>query len=63
MHIDEIVPFMGKDYSDSMKVGLAGSLSSYAKKGKVFTKTAPRTFGLIEFNAPKAVGVEDVPDA
>jgi hypothetical protein len=53
MHIDKIVATMGKPYSDSAKAGLAGSLSSYAKKRKVFTKTAPKTFGLIEFDAPK----------
>ncbi len=51
--IDSIVKQMGKNYTDSMKAGLAGSLSSYAKKRKVFTKTAPKTFGLIEFNAAK----------
>ncbi|MGA9452944.1 MAG: hypothetical protein WBW41_16565 [Verrucomicrobiia bacterium] len=53
LHIDTIVSLMDKSYSDTMKVGLAGSLNSYAKKRKVFTRTAPRTFGLIEFEAQK----------
>jgi len=55
MHIDDIVTKMGKEYTGSMKLGLSGSLSTYAKKHKVFTKTAPNTFGLMEFNAPANV--------
>jgi hypothetical protein len=57
--IDAIVTRMDKNYTESTKAGLAGSLSSYAKKRKVFTKTAPKTFGLIEFDAPKNVSTLD----
>ena len=56
MHIAEIQQQMGgkwimdKPFTRGTTNGLAGSLSTYAKKGKVFTKTAHKTFGLIEFN-------------
>jgi hypothetical protein len=55
LHIDEIIPLMNKHFTESTKIGLAGSLSSYAKHRKVFTKTASKTFGLIEFDAPENV--------
>lgn len=32
-------------------MSLAGTLSGYARDGKVFTKTAPNTFGLLEFKS------------
>lgn len=59
MHIDSIIVKMQKDYTGNMRAGLAGSLSSYARRNKVFTKTAPNTFGLIEFNFPKNVSQLD----
>ena len=50
LHIDEIMTKLNVgDLSGNKKAGLAGSLSSYAKNNRVFTKPAPNTFGLIEF--------------
>jgi len=47
MHIDELMRKIGKD--EKHKISLSGSLSSYVRHHKVFTRPAPNTFGLIEF--------------
>jgi uncharacterized coiled-coil protein SlyX len=51
LHIDELLKRMGKEVNRNTKGGLGGSMSDYVRKGRVFTKTAPNTFGLLEFEA------------
>jgi hypothetical protein len=67
--IADIVKALGKQPDKRNRVSLAGTLSSYARKGKVFLKTAPNTFGLIDLesaspnqngNEPKEE--EDIPE-
>lgn len=48
LHLDEILKLLGKGGDAKAKASLAGSLNTYANAGKVFSKTAPNTFGLIE---------------
>ena len=48
--IADILKAIGKPQDKKHRVSLAGTLSGYARSGKVFTKTAPNTFGLIETN-------------
>lgn len=55
LHVDELLKRLGKEASRNTKGALAGSLGSYAKKGSIFTKTAPNTFGLVEFESSSAV--------
>jgi hypothetical protein len=55
LHIDELLKRMGKEVNRNTKGGLAGSVGDYAKKGRIFTKTAPNTFGLIEFDISSTV--------
>lgn len=66
--IVDLVKALGKQPDKRNRVSLAGTLSAYARKGKVFTKTAPNTFGLIDLestspnqngNEPKE---EDIPE-
>lgn len=47
LHMDKIMELLGKD--PNKKTSLAGSLNSYVKQGKVFTKKGPSVFGLIEW--------------
>jgi hypothetical protein len=49
MPIIEILKGIGQPQDNKHRVSLAGTLSGYAKKGRIFTKTAPNTFGLLEF--------------
>lgn len=57
MPIADILKAIGKPQDKKHRVSLAGTLSGYARNGKVFTKTAPNTFGLIELRVP--TGDED----
>ncbi|MFZ0732211.1 MAG: hypothetical protein WAM79_07805 [Candidatus Sulfotelmatobacter sp.] len=59
--ISEILKLLGKPQDTKHRISLAGTLSGYARKGRVFTKTAPNTFGLIEFGAPEAPEEDEIP--
>jgi hypothetical protein len=48
-HVNAILEGIGKEINKSNKISLSGSLGSYVRKGTIFTKPAPNTFGLIEF--------------
>jgi hypothetical protein len=62
MHINDLLVAIGRAVDKKNKVSLAGSLSNYARKQEIFTKTAPNTFGLKEFDSsteeqlPKSFG-------
>ena len=48
LYIDEIMKGLGKE--DQLKKGsLINSLNQYARKKRVFVKTAPNTYGLISY--------------
>ncbi len=48
MHVDEILRAMKKRSTRSNRVGIGGSVSAYVRKGEIFSRPAPNTFGLIE---------------
>jgi hypothetical protein len=52
LHIAEIMKAVGGETSTRARTSLAGSLSSYARKPKIFTRPAANTFGLIELSEP-----------
>lgn len=49
MYINDILKGIGKDLTPNNKTSISGSLDNYARREEVFTKIAPRTYGLIEF--------------
>jgi hypothetical protein len=49
-HVSEILKGINKDPNKANKVSLSGSLGNYVRKGNIFTKPAPNTFGLIELD-------------
>ena len=49
MHLVALLDAMGEPANTKNKRAVASSLSAYARKGDIFTRTAPNTFGLIEF--------------
>lgn len=53
LHVVEILKQIGKEPNKNNKLSLAGSLSTCVRKGRVFNKTAPNTFGLIEIRENK----------
>lgn len=59
----ELLKAIGKSQDKKNRVSLAGTLSGYAREGKVFVKTAPNTFGLIELkNARPDIEEDDFPE-
>jgi len=50
MHINDIVHEIGKPSNAKSRTSLAGSISTYARKGRVFSKTGPNTFFLLELH-------------
>lgn len=48
VHISEIAKFLGKEDTSAVRASLAGSLGSYAREKRIFSKISPNTFGLIE---------------
>jgi hypothetical protein len=64
-HIDEILVALHKPNTKENRVSLIGSLAGYVRDGRIFTKTAPNTFGLLEFErlgAEMAEREEILPD-
>jgi hypothetical protein len=50
LHIEDILKQIGQPNDKKQKLSLSGSLATYARDGKVFTRgPAPNTFGLIDF--------------
>jgi hypothetical protein len=47
-HVADILKGLGKEVNKPNRISLSGSLGGYARKGFIFTKPAPNTFGLIE---------------
>ena len=60
--IADILKAIGKPQDKKHRVSLAGTLSGYARDGKVFTKTAPNTFGLIEMGAAPVEEGDELPE-
>jgi len=66
LHILKILDRMGEKTDNESRAALAGSLGAYARDGKIFTRPAPNTFGLVEFQeskAPPSAAVEIQPPA
>ena len=69
LHVDEILKAQGKELTRDNRTGLGGSLSAYVRKGEIFTRVAPNTFGLlvldfrgpVETEPPEGFGTDDQP--
>lgn len=48
LHVVDLLKAIGEDNTANNRAALSGSLSSYARKGEIFSRTAPNTFGLLE---------------
>lgn len=48
VHIDDILAGIGKEMTRESKASLTGSISAYVRRGEIFTRPAPNTFGLAE---------------
>lgn len=50
LHINELLSAIGKEVNKKNRISLGGNIASYVRDGKVFTRVAPATFGLLEMN-------------
>ncbi len=48
LHVNEILKFLDKPIDKKNRISLGGSLSGYVRRGEIFTRPAPNTFGLRE---------------
>jgi len=48
LHISEILTALGREDTKGNRVSLAGSLATYARQNKIFTKPGPNVFGLTD---------------
>lgn len=48
VHISDILQALGKDITRETRASLTSSLAAYVRRGEIFTRPAPNTFGLIE---------------
>ncbi len=58
LHLLDILTAIGKEPSPANRASLGGSLAAYVRKGEIFSRPAPNTFGLIDF---PAVSRTDIP--
>ena len=49
MHVEKLLNAIGKESTKSNKVSLSSSIAHYVREGIIFTRPAPNTFGLKEF--------------
>lgn len=58
LHISKLLEAMGRELSRNNRAALSGSISAYVRRGEIFTRPAPNTFGLVEFgNEPEPEGL------
>jgi hypothetical protein len=63
MHINDLLKALGSPADSKHKLSLGGSLANYVRKGQIFTRPAPNTFGLLEMNEKEDSPAENqIPD-
>lgn len=62
LHINDILKALGKPINHDTKASLSGSIGAYVRNGQVFTRPAPNTFGLIEFQQESKLEDDLPPD-
>ena len=48
MHISEILSALGRANEHNARASISGALGAYVRKGEIFVRPKPNTFGLIE---------------
>ncbi|MGH7789772.1 MAG: hypothetical protein ACRERC_23090 [Candidatus Binatia bacterium] len=51
LHADDLLKALGKPINKQARAALVGSLANYVRRGEVFTRPSPNTFGLRELGA------------
>lgn len=59
MHIMDLLRAIGREPTPEARASLGGSISAYVRRGHIFTRSGPNTFGLAEWGT--SAPVEDGP--
>lgn len=59
MHINEILKALSLPADSKHRLSLGGSLANYVRRGQIFMRPAPNTFGLLEVNRKGDSKIED----
>lgn len=62
LYIGDILAGLGMEPNKSNRLSLTGSLGSYVREGRIFTRPAPNTFGLVEFQNSSMEDVNEPPE-
>jgi len=62
LHVSEILKRMGKEATKNNRLSLSGSIGLYVRQHQVFTRPAPNTFGLMEFEDGSDVMQAELPE-
>lgn len=66
MQIMDLLKAMGREQTPENRASLVSSLASYVRRGTIFTRPAPNTYGLVEWGTegpPDDFGVSKVDNA
>ena len=64
VHISDLLGALGKGVTKEGRASLASSLAAYVRRGEIFTRPAPNTFGLVELgHTPDAIPAVAEPPA
>lgn len=58
MHVTALVKALGRELTRANQTGIAGSIAAYVRKGEIFTRVGPNTFGLVELGKVVSTEVE-----
>ena len=66
LHINEMLSAMGREITREARGAITSSLAAYVRRGEIFTRVGPNTYGLIEFgrqngHAPANDALPDLP--
>lgn len=61
MHVSEIIKRLGKELTKQNRASLSSYIGSFVRQGQYFTRPAPNTFGVVEFEEEQGA-VEPPPE-
>ncbi|MBP9664223.1 MAG: hypothetical protein KBD94_06340 [Pyrinomonadaceae bacterium] len=63
IHITDILTGIGKENTKQNRLSVSSSLAGYARRGEIFTKSGPNTFGLVDMEISSPDGASGAIDS
>ena len=61
VHVSELLTALGREDTRDVRASLTSQLAAYVRRGEVFTRPAPNTYGLVELGHESAEEPEQSP--